>query len=431
MMAAAGQRSTPESTNWGAVSLLVGSGIVAALQVGKAMIATPMLQTDLGLDLAAIGWLTGIFALLGLIGGVPVGAVVAGIGGRRVLVLGLLTTAVGGAIGASTLSFGVLLASRVIEGAGFLLITVAAPSLLERFASRSRRDLVFALWSCFMPAGMAIAMLAGPLFDDWRAIWWASCIVALATGVSVVAIVPADGRRRLWSLRGLGADIVETVGAGGPLVLAAAFAFYSLMFFALFSFLPVLLIERMQVSYETAGLLSALATSVSILGNLAAGLLLSRGVGRVVLLATASLVMGLAGLGVFLPVLPAVPTFLLCMMFSAVGGLFPATLLSTAPVAAPYAGQVPIVLGLIVQGNNLGQVIGPVVVGSAIQAFGWPSGAGIVAVAAILSAATAAILGDVLRILRQRARLQPLPENLARSPKAKQGGRRDQQSPET
>ncbi len=430
-MAAAGQRSTPESTNWGAVSLLVGSGIVAALQVGKAMIATPMLQTDLGLDLAAIGWLTGIFALLGLIGGVPVGAVVAGIGGRRVLVLGLLTTAVGGAIGASTLSFGVLLASRVIEGAGFLLITVAAPSLLERFASRSRRDLVFALWSCFMPAGMAIAMLAGPLFDDWRAIWWASCIVALATGVSVVAIVPADGRRRLWSLRGLGADIVETVGAGGPLVLAAAFAFYSLMFFALFSFLPVLLIERMQVSYETAGLLSALATSVSILGNLAAGLLLSRGVGRVVLLATASLVMGLAGLGVFLPVLPAVPTFLLCMMFSAVGGLFPATLLSTAPVAAPYAGQVPIVLGLIVQGNNLGQVIGPVVVGSAIQAFGWPSGAGIVAVAAILSAATAAILGDVLRILRQRARLQPLPENLARSPKAKQGGRRDQQSPET
>lgn len=396
-MATAAHIPIPASTRWEAVSLIVGSGIAAALQVGKVAIATPLLQTDLGFDLAAIGWLAGVFALLGLIGGVPAGALVASLGGRRILLLGLLTTAAGAALGASAASFPPLLASRVIEGAGFLLVIVAAPSILDRVTEQSRRDLAFALWSCFMPAGMAIAMLAGPLFDDWRTIWWAGVGLTLTVGLAVMCLVPADGHRTRWSWSQLGMDAAMIARAGGPLALAAAFALYSLMFFALFSFLPVLLMERMQVTHQIAGLLSALATAANIVGNLAAGVLLSRGIGRPVLLAGASLAMGLAGLGIFLPVLPDVPTFLLCVLFSAVGGLVPATLLSTAPIAAPSAGLVPVVLGLVVQGNNLGQIIGPVAVGSAIQAHGWASAALIVAIAAVLAAAIATALGRALR----------------------------------
>ncbi|RQP05984.1 MAG: MFS transporter [Paracoccus sp. BP8] len=385
------------ATRWGAVALIVAAGIAAALQVGKAAIAAPMLQADLGLGLSAIGWLTGVFALLGLVGGIPAGALVAVIGGRRILALGLLATAAGSALGASAGGFASLLVSRIVEGAGFLLITVAAPSILEDVAQRSRRDLVFALWSCFMPAGMAIAMLAGPLFDGWRGIWWAGAGLALAVGIAVPCVLPPDGQRRRWSWQGLAADATATVSAGGPLGLAAAFALYSLMFFALFGFLPVLLMERMQATHQMAGLLSALATAANILGNLAAGLLLSRGVGRGALLAGASLAMGVAGLGIFLPVLPDMPTFGLCVLFSAVGGLIPAVLLSSAPLAAPTAGLVPIGLGLMVQGNNLGQIAGPVAVGSAIQSHGWTAAGVIVGIAALAGMAIAVTLGRALR----------------------------------
>lgn len=390
-------------THWGAVSLLVGSGVVAALQVGKAAIAAPMLRADLGLDLAAIGWLTGVFAILGVFGGIAAGAVITGIGRRRMLVLGLLATAAGAAFGASAASFPALLVSRIIEGAGFLFVIVAAPSLLEQVVERSRRDFAFALWSCFMPAGMAIAMLAGPLFGGWRPIWWASSASALALGFAVAFILPSDEATTRWSWRSLGADALTTIRAGGPLVLTAAFALYSLMFFALFSFLPVLLMERMQVTHQTAGLLSALATAANITGNLAAGILLSRGVGRSVLVAFASLAMGLAGLGIFLPVLPDTPTFMLCVLFSTVGGLIPAVLFASAPLAAPAAGLVPIVLGLMVQGNNLGQIVGPVAVGGAIETCGWPAAAVIVAIAAVLGAATAAALGPALQRQSRRA----------------------------
>ena len=66
-----------------------------------------------------------------------------------------------------------------------------------------------------------------------------------------------DGVRRAWS--------------SATVLLASTFALYSLMFFALFAFLPVLLMERMDVTYRDAGLLSALASAVNISGNLAAG----------------------------------------------------------------------------------------------------------------------------------------------------------------
>lgn len=382
--------SEPISTDWASVYLIVSAGIVAALQVGKAVIAAPMLQTDLGIGLAGIGWLTGVFAVLGLIGGIPTGALVGSLGSRRILSLGLLTTTIGAAYGAVATPLPALLLSRVVEGAGFLLITVAAPSILAQVTKRSDRDFAFALWSCFMPAGMAIAMLAGPLFDSWRTVWWTSCGIALVVWLLVPVVIPLTGERQAWSWLNLSQHAIHVFKAREPVVLAAMFALYSLMFFALFSFLPVLLMERMDVTHRSAGLLSALATAANILGNLAAGVLLSRGVKRSALLVGASLTMGITSLGIFLPVLPDTATFILCVVFSAVGGLIPATVLSAAPIAAPVVGLVPVVLGLIIQGNNLGQIIGPIAIGSAIQAYGWDSAAFLVACAA-LTAATVAI----------------------------------------
>lgn len=389
---------TSSATRWPAVILIVGAGIVAALQVGKAAIAAPLLQNDLGIGLTAIGWLAGIFAAIGLAGGIPTGALVGRFGARRIMITGLLVTMAGAAIGALVTGLAGLLVARVIEGAGFLLVTVAAPSLLDRVVRPSDRDLAFSLWSCFMPVGMAAAMLAGPLFEDWRMMWWASSVLALAICLLVPLVVPGGEEGQPLSWRRLRRDTFAVLGAGGAVGLAVTFALYSLMFFAVFSFLPVLLMERLSVSHQTAGLLGALASAVNVIGNLAAGVLLTRGVGRPALLVTACLVMGLASLGIFLPVAPDAIAFGLCLLFSAVGGLIPATLLASAPIAAPpAAGMVPIVLGLIVQGNNLGQILGPTAVGSALDRFGWQSAAYIVATAALVAAGVAIAASKGLR----------------------------------
>jgi predicted MFS family arabinose efflux permease len=157
------------------------------------------------------------------------------------------------------------------------------------------------------------------------------------------------------------------------------------MFFAVFSFLPVLLMERLGVSHQTAGWLSALASAVNVIGNLLAGLLLSKGISRPALLIAACFVMGLASFGIFLPIVPDGTAFTLCLLFSAVGGVIPAILLSSVPIVASSAGPVPIVLGLIVQGNNLGQILGSATMGDALDRFGWESAAYVVAGAALIA----------------------------------------------
>jgi predicted MFS family arabinose efflux permease len=368
---------------------ILACGVVAALHLGKAAIATPLLQTDLGVSLGQAGWLTGIFALLGLLGGAPAGAVAAAAGGRRTMLLGLSIMAVAGGAGCVAPSFGLLLVSRLLEGMGFLLIIVAGPAILERLMSGVARDKAFALWSCFMPCGMALVMVAGPLFPGWRWLWWVSAALAILAAALVLYCIPQDDS--LGMPRRILGDIQQVLRSRAAALLAIVFALYSLMFFALFSFLPVLLMERMDVTYRGAGLLSALASVVNAGGNLAAGCLMARGAGRGSLLLFASGVMGASGLGIFLGLFEAPATFLLCLLFSTIGGMIPATLLAAAPLATREASLVPIVVGLIMQGSNSGQLLGPAVVGSVTAAFGW-SAAGVV----VLLAATAVCLTALL-----------------------------------
>ncbi len=301
-MTAAAYGNPGIDTRWATVAVVVGSGVVTALQVGKAAIAAPMLQSDLGLDLAAAGWLTGIFAVLGLVGSIPAGAFVTATGDRRMLMVGLGTIALGTVIGAAAPGYSVLLASRVLEGFGFLLVTVAGPAILHRVVRSGQRDLAFALWSCFMPAGMALAMLAGPLFSDWRMLWWCNAGLAAAAITAGVALIPAYPVHQSISWRSLAADIMRVLTSVGPVLLAVSFALYSMMFFALFSFLPVLLMQRMGIDHGTAGLLSALACAANVIGNLAASNLLARGASRSALIAGACLIMGLVSPGIFLPI---------------------------------------------------------------------------------------------------------------------------------
>ncbi|WP_247525983.1 MFS transporter [Bradyrhizobium sp. 199] len=371
------------------VSIVVGSGVVAAIQVGKAAIATPMLQKDLGLDLAAAGWLSGIFAILGVVGGIPAGSLIARAGDRRILTLGLASLMLGAVIGAMATGYATLLASRLLEGLGFLMVAVAGPAILYRMVRPDQQQFALALWSCFMPAGMALAMLGGTLFSDWRALWWGSAGLAAVAITAVWIGIPAAPKRISASLRGTMRDAMQVAAGKGPLLLAGCFALYSLMFFALFSFVPVLLMERMKIPHAAAGSLSALATASNIIGNVAAGYLLARGARRSALLVAPYLIMGLSGLGIFLQVFGDMPTLLLCILFAAVGGLIPAVLISSIPLLAPSATLVAVVTGLVMQGSNLGQVVGPVAVGSAVKAHGWTAAAAIILISALIAAVAA------------------------------------------
>ena len=386
------QRTAPlePPTPWRSVAVVVAAGVVSAYHLGKVPIAAPQLQSGLGLSLGMLGALGATFALLGSLGGVLAGSWVARAGDRRMLVGGLVATLLGTAFALAQpqASFGALLASRVVEGLGFLLITVAGPTVIARLARPADRPRAMAMWSCFMPGGIALAMLTGPWLGGWQGLWataaGASGVIAALVlwqvaaaprttlaGAGVAAQPPASLRSRL-------ADVVRTE----PLALAATFLLYALMFFALFSFLPVLLQQRMQMGITTVGLLTGIACAANIGGNLAAGVWLKKA-GRTVLIRLAAAVMGVCALGIFLPGTDPRISFVLCLLFSAAGGMVPASLLSSVPQVTATPAHATLAVGLLMQGSNLGQALGPVLVGSAVDRHGWPAAAAWVVAAAL------------------------------------------------
>lgn len=381
------QAAAPQAvtTDWRTVAVVVAAGVASSFHLGKVAIAGPQLQAGLGLSLSMLGALGGTFAMLGAVGGVLAGSVVARAGARRMLVLGLVATLLGALLAVLSGSYAMLLASRVVEGLGFVLITVAGPTVLARQVQAADRSRAMALWSCFMPTGIALAMLTGPWFGGWRSLWTAAALGSGLIAALVLRAVPGTTDAQ-GAAAGPRARIAE-VGRGPALALATTFLLYSLMFFALFSFLPVLLQQRMQVGASTVGLLAALASAANTVGNLAAGALLPR-LGRTVLGTAAAAAMALCALGIFLPVLPPWAAFALCLVFSAMGGLVPSSLLSSVPQVTATPAHAALAVGLLMQGSNLGQALGPLLVGSAVDHHGWPAAAVCVVAAALAMACT-------------------------------------------
>lgn len=385
-----------ERTPWSLVALAVGAGIVGAFQVGKVPVALGQIRDELGLGLVGAAWVLSLFNLVGVGAGVAMGGFVARAGARRVAVVGLLAMAIAGLAGAAAPNGAALLVSRFAEGVGFLMAVVSIPSLIARLARPADVKLAFALWGTYMPAGQALMLLASPTLlglVGWRGLWLVNAaLLALyaapmwyATRRLAATTTEAPGR--------ILQDLAATLRAPGPLALAFAFGCYSLQYLTVIGFLPTILIEREGLSVATAGFLSALFPAGNVIGNLSGGMLLHAGARRWTLIAAASIVMGLCGVGIFSLALPLWPAYALALLFAVAGGMLPATVLGAVPVLAPAPRLVPATNGLLVQGSNLGQVIGPPAVGALAAATGgWETAPIVLAAAALGSLAAALVL---------------------------------------
>lgn len=90
------EAATSRSHVW----LLIGSGTVAAAQIGKAAISVPMIREEMGLGLGLAGFIVATFATLGACAGIGAGALVQRLGLRRCLIGGMSAIALGNLIGA-------------------------------------------------------------------------------------------------------------------------------------------------------------------------------------------------------------------------------------------------------------------------------------------------------------------------------------------
>ena len=375
-----------DPTRWGLILVAFGGGMVAAGHIGKLPAALPMIRADLALDLIAGGWIVSIFNATAIVLGMLVGVFADRLGHRRVILVCLLLLAAGSLWGAMATSGWALLVARFTEGIGFVGVIVAAPSIIAKSAQTSDRRFALGIWGGFMPSGIAAILLLAPAIlapYGWRGLWQIMAgITVVWAAITWVALrqfnpvshpahaagdgAPADG----WQQ-----DIRLTLARPGLWIMALTFGSYTLLWMALMVWLPTFLIEQRGASVALAAQLTVVVVIVNLGGNLLGGWLLQRGFLRWQLMTFVALLAIACGLGIFTDLLADGLRYGLCVLFSGLAGILPATVMSGAPAFSPSHRQIGAANGLLVQGSNLGQLCGPPLVATLVAyTGGWQAG---------------------------------------------------------
>jgi MFS family permease len=276
------------------------------------------------------------------------------------------------------------------------MVIVAAPSLIVEVTQDRNIRLALAGWAAYVPAGVALVTLLAPFVlahHSWRAVWIIDAVV-LAVYALLIIVRPApkqESRGRSAIVRPW-QDFKAVFTARGPVLLAIIFAMYTFQHLGIMGLMPTVLIENYRVSPNSAGVLVSSAMAANILGNLAAGVLLQRGVRRSVLIGSTSIFMALMTIGMFSAHLPLAPAYVCCFLFSCVGGIVPGSVISAAPFYSPSESLIPATNGLLVQGSNLGIVLGPPLISSIAAHAGWAWVPALTLIAAIVATILALIV---------------------------------------
>jgi len=378
-------------TPWPLVALLVAAGMVAAFQVGKAPPALPSIREDLGATLEQAGWLLSVINLMTALGGMAIALTADRVGHRRLAIFGTLLAGGASFAGAFAPSVEALLVGRVFEGLGFIAVVVAVPSLLLRITRPGDQRVSMAIWSTYMPAGAGTMMVISAIVlpgTSWRLVWFvaAGFAASMALALLLLAVPRRELDPRPVALRPVLSEMKEVATSGGPFAIALCFGAYACCWFAVIGFLPTLLIERLGFTTSGAAIVTAAVAFVNVIGNLGAGWLLYHGVPRVVVIVGACLSMSLCAAGIFVSGVPDLARLVLAGVYSAVIGVVPGALFTAIPVHAPRPELAGASTGLLMQGSNIGGLLGPPITGALVAAGGWPHAAWLTSVALAVAA---------------------------------------------
>ena len=357
----------------------------------------PSIRDELGASLEQAGWLLSTVNLMTALGGMAIALSSDRFGHRRLILLGTALCFAASALGAFADSVDTLLVGRVVEGLGFIAVVVAIPTLLLRIARPGDQRRAMTLWATYMPAGagsmmlIAAAVLPG---TSWRIAW---LVAAAASALMLAALLLcALPRHELdpqqVTRRPVLHEMAEVASSGGPLAIALCFGAYSCCWFAVVGFLPTLQIERLGFATSTAAVVTALVTMVNVGGNVAAGWLLQHGWPRVALIVGAALSMAFCAAGIFIDGMPDLLRLVLAGVYSAVIGVIPGALFTAIPVHSPRPELVGASTGLLMQGSNIGGLLGPPITGALVVAGGWSAAAWLTSTALGIAAAAGLFL---------------------------------------
>ena len=359
--------------------IVVVSGVMAGLHIWKLAPALPIIQEQLDYSLIFAGALLGVVQVAGMAGGLAVSLLAEVISQRRTLILGLILLTLGSVLGALSQNAAILLATRILEGAGVIMATVMGPGLVRLHAPLKNMNMAVGWWAAYMGMATFTGVFSTALILEhlpWN-IWW--LILAGLTLLPiplVLRFVAPDKPAGAAKMKEAARRIAITAKSGRVWVSGLIFGCYTVQWMAVVGFLPTIY-ESFGLSTVSGGFISATVGGLNAVGAIICGTLLHRGINGKTLLVAGFILMAFTSMLTFAftypPQLLWVP-MIAVGLFSLCGAAIPTTMTRVAVDLAPEGGSAPASMGLMQQIFNIGNFTGPMLLaGMATLTGGWNS----------------------------------------------------------
>lgn len=372
--------------------MVLAAGFVGAASLGKLVPHLDWIANTYGVALGLAGFALSCVMLPGALAGWSFGALSDRFGAKRIAITGLCIAAVASFAGGYPASFAMLVALRIVEGAGYSMVVIAG-TVLAAEAIPGRSMLALSVWSAFAPIGFALGQWAGAFAPPLAPLPVVGAVHAAILAFTALALFFAvqPSARRL----GGGSAAWQVIRHVPARRSALAFGFSCGLIIAAVALTPVVLADRSGLPLAQVASLTALASLPGLVGRVAPGWLLERGAAPFAIFLSASVVAAASIVATFtVPLWPALGLFVLFQMAAgALPGLLSAMMQQVAPPEELGAFS-----GICSQFVNVGNLLGPPLALAAYAAGG--IGAALALLVGLAAAGTLAIAG--LGVYRRR-----------------------------
>ncbi|MDR2626346.1 MAG: MFS transporter [Zoogloeaceae bacterium] len=269
------------SGSWPSVALILLFAVVIAACHGKTMLLVGDFAQSFNVDPARGSWIVSAVALIAAVASPVVTWIVSVTGERRAIIAGLLVASGCGYLGGQATGFAEFLFLRVLEGAGYITVVLAALALLIHTTDGPRRVRALAFWSVASPLGGAISLFAVSPFvgGEWRLVFSGHAVILLFL-LFAVPLLPAANLARKGEKKPF-RRIFDIYRHPRIIRLAAAVGIPLTVGLGLATVVPHYFIEQLGVAPATLGFVSTLGILSSVLAGALAGYLLTWRVGPI------------------------------------------------------------------------------------------------------------------------------------------------------
>ena len=193
----AGLEPAPRSTRrWFALTVLALAQFLVVLDASIVNIALPVLGRQLGLDTVAMAWVITAYVLpfggLLLLGG----RLADRFGHRRLFLLGTAGFVTASVLAGLSVSGGILLVARALQGASAALLAPAALALLTQlFTTSADRAKALGIWGAVAGIGSAAGVLLGGVLTanlGWPAVFFVNVPIGLFVLIALPKLITRD-----------------------------------------------------------------------------------------------------------------------------------------------------------------------------------------------------------------------------------------------